>query len=55
MIVKCLVGRSGEEGWRVEQEHQQRYVYVDASKELWSCVGGGHGRPPHTGVCHHDG
>ena len=37
MILKFLLGLSFEQGFRVEQEHQRRYLYFDASKELWSC------------------
>ncbi len=36
MIVKYLIGLSFEEGFRVEHEHQRLYLYLDASKELWS-------------------
>ena len=55
MILDHLLGLSFEEGFRVEQEHQRLYLYFDASKELWYLLGGGHGRPPHTGVCDHYG
>lgn len=37
MIVKYLLGLSFEQGFRVEHEHQRLYLYINASKELWSC------------------
>ena len=36
MIVKYLLGLSFEEGFRVEHEHQQLYLYFGASREFWS-------------------
>ncbi len=43
MIVKRLLGLSFEEGFRVEHEHQQLYLYFGASGEFWSCpVEGSH-------------
>lgn len=37
MILKCILGLSFEEGFRIEQEHQRLYLYFDEVEELWSC------------------
>jgi broad specificity phosphatase PhoE len=36
MIVKHLLGLSFEEGFQVEHEHEQLYLYFGDSGELWS-------------------